>query len=596
MTCPSGYRLNSNNQCVLAYYLSPFGYKLEVIHEQVIVTTDLPLSEDEKESYIRSVASNSLLYVQQKDGSPVSDFLTWNIVPDSKYEWKKGIIRFDLIYSKSKESFPAVLELRPSSLPRVNTARRMLQVPETDSNSQPKDYQMPTFYYISQKAQDSWFIGFCIIYILVILTMFFLICVRPFVKELRNSVRVFWFAQNVMWFQIIFFFGFIAIEFRGALDDILLNIARASLRYFGGDIEFAFISDIHQLKNGYYLGKYTKIDETPYVFQRMFVPMMCYFITFAISLFLNGTAKDILVAIRSGICYSYGVQFMFLCCLNFVAFFSAGVYNGYTVIGTLVALLLFIMIWLEVFMNKLHVQTGKPNFMSGEKNKGMSTYDIIGESNDKKIRDYVNRWLNEIDCLLLLAMFIGFLGRAMVAACVILLILGLLALVSVLIIKQQFKIWKILLAFTFILTFIIAIIFQGVGRDPSLNTAYTLMVIFLICYFLMLLFNIIIWILRLIDLLTPDYSVASETVILEKTPRKPKNEIVTYQKEEEVAKITKEEKEELAYVVNYDREIDDRSAYSAAYLRENRGIPAGERKQLNLMDESRSGLNASGFN
>jgi hypothetical protein len=581
---------------VLAYYLSPFGYKLEVIHEQVIVTTDLPLSEDDKESYIRSVASNSLLYIQQKNGSPVSDFLTWSIVPDSKYEWRRGIIRFDLIYSKSKESFPAVLELRPSSLPRVNTARRMLQVPETNSNSQPKDYQIPTFYYISQKAQDSWFIGFCIIYILVILTMFFLICVRPFVKELRNSVRVFWFAQNVMWFQIIFFFGFIAIEFRGALDDILLNIARASLRYFGGDIEFAFISDIHQLKNGYYLGKYTKIDETPYVFQRMFVPMMCYFITFAISLFLNGTAKDILVAIRSGICYSYGVQFMFLCCLNFVAFFSAGVYNGYTVIGTLVALLLFIMIWLEVFMNKLHVQTGKPNFMSGEKNKGMSTYDIIGESNDKKIRDYVNRWLNEIDCLLLLAMFIGFLGRAMVAACVILLILGLLALVSVLIIKQQFKIWKILLAFTFILTFIIAIIFQGVGRDPSLDTAYTLMVIFLICYFLMLLFNIIIWILRLIDLLMPDYSVASETVILEKTPRKPKNEIVTYQKEEEVAKITKEEKEELAYVVNYDREIDDRSAYSAAYLRENRGIPAGERKQLNLMDESRSGLNASGFN
>lgn len=224
---------------------------------------------------------------------------------------------------------------------------------------------MPTYYHISQQAQDGWFIGFCIIYILVILTMFFLICVRPFVKELRNSVRVFWFAQNVMWFQIIFFFGFIAIEYRGALDDILTNIARASLRYFGGDIEFAFTSNMHQLKNGYYLGKYTKIDETPYVFQRMFVPMICYFITFACSLFLNGTAKDILVAIRSGICYSYGVQFMFLCCVNFVAFFGAGVYNGYTVIGTLIALVLFLMIWLEVFMNKLHVQTGKPNFMSG---------------------------------------------------------------------------------------------------------------------------------------------------------------------------------------------------------------------------------------
>ena len=42
-----------------------------------------------------------------------------------------------------------------------------------------------------------------------VVTMFFLICVRPFVRELRNSVRAFWFAQNVMWFQIIFFFGFI---------------------------------------------------------------------------------------------------------------------------------------------------------------------------------------------------------------------------------------------------------------------------------------------------------------------------------------------------------------------------------------------------
>lgn len=141
---------------------------------------------------------------------------------------------------------------------------RLLQV--TEANALPKEYKVPTYSYISPSTRNSWYIAFCILYILVIGTMIFLICIRPFNKSLRHSVRVFWFAQNVMWFQLCFLFGFLAVEFKGALDEILHEISQASLRYFGFDFEFPFISDIQQIKNGYYTGKYTGKGQTPYVF------------------------------------------------------------------------------------------------------------------------------------------------------------------------------------------------------------------------------------------------------------------------------------------------------------------------------------------
>ena len=600
VTCKDGYRLTAENKCEVAFFTRPFGYSLEVLHDQVLVTTNLEGSEDEKYEYIKRVGTDSLLNIAKKDGSGCGDFMKWKIIEDSKYEWQRGLVRFALEYTDDKEAYPAVLQLTPSSLPTVQ-AKRLLQ--ETSTNPDPKDYDMPTNYYISEGAKSGWYIGFVILYILVILTMFFLICIRPFFKELRHSVRCFWFAQNVMWFQVIFLYGYLAVEFKGALDEILKEISKASLRYFGADIEFTFVSNLNQLRNGYYVGKYTGSNETPYVFQRMLIPMICYFITYISSFVLSGTIKEIVIAIRSGIGFSYGVQFVFLCCVNFVAFFGAGAYNGYTIFGLILAVILLILVWVEVIMSKLQVQSHKPNFMFVEKNKGMATYDIIGESYDKRVRDYKNLWLNEVDCLLLIAMFLGFLGRAMIATCIIQPILAVLALVSILIIKQQFKIWKIILALTNILILVAMIILQAVGRQPSLSTVQGLTVFFMISVFLNLLFNIIIWILRLLDLLKPDYSKATETVYMEKTPRKPKNEMVTYQKEEAVTKISKEnqdarvvgyEEAENVNVVRYDRQIDDRSAHSA-YSRGGGNRPAYLARG-GLMDESRSGINDSRLN
>jgi hypothetical protein len=201
----------------------------------------------------------------------------------------------------------------------------------------------------------------------------------------------------------------------------------------------------------------------------MFFPVIAYFIAFILSLLPLGSAKEIIVAIRAGIGYSYGVQFAFMCCVNFVAFFGAGVYNGYTILGTIIALVLLIMIWMEVTMMKLQIKNMKSNVFTVDKNLGMSAYDIIGESNDKKIRDYKNGFINEVDCLLLMAMTLGFLGRAFIIEAIVLILLGILAFVSIVTIKQQFKGPKLALAGVHILATIAILIFYFIGREPSLG-------------------------------------------------------------------------------------------------------------------------------
>lgn len=309
----------------------------------------------------------------------------------------------------------------------------------------------------------------------------------------------------------------------------------------------------------------------------MVYPVLAYYIFWLISLAPTGPARDIIIAIRAGIGFSYGVQFAFMCCINFVAFFGAGAYNGYTIFGTLIALALLVMLWVEVIMFKQQVNNNRVNFMCVEKNKGMSTFDILPESGDKRIRDYKNWFFNEVDGLLLAAMIIGGFGRYFLIQTILLLIVSVLIVLSILMIKQQFKIWKMMLSVLFVALNLVILIFYFSGREVALSTVELLTIVFLIVFFLMIIVNVIIWILRLLDLLQSDIRLnRRDDIYLEKAPRKPQNEIVTYQREEDVAKISKSPRNAnvsganvSAY--NFQRDVQDRSVY------ENRSDVAGQR-------------------
>ena len=108
-------------------------------------------------------------------------------------------------------------------------------------------------------------------------------------------------------------------------------------------------------------------------------------------------------------------------------------------------------------------------------------------------------------------------------------------------IKQQFKIWKLLLAGLYTLSLIMVLVFYFAGRSPSLGTVNTLTIIFMIIFLLGVLINIIIWILRLLNLLTADIRLKREEVyaVGEKVTRKPQGEMVVYQREENVDKEIK---------------------------------------------------------
>ena len=350
----------------------------------------------------------------------------------------------------------------------------------------------------------------------------------------------------------------------------------------------------------------------------MLFPVVAYYIFWIISLFPIGPTRDIIIAIRSGIGFSYGVQFVFMCCINFVAFIGAGVFTGYTIFGTLIALALLIMVWVEVIMMKIQVNNNLTNFMTVEKNKGMATYDILSESGDKRIRDYKNWMFNEVDGLLIAAMIIGLFGRSFLIQTLLLILVSIAIVLSIVMIKQQFKIWKVALSVLFLANNLLTLIFYLSGRDASLSTVNLLTIIFMVIFFLLILVNIIIWILRLLDLLQADIRLnRRDEVYVDKAPRKPQSEIVTYQREEDVAKISKSPKSANVSAYNFQRDVQDRSAYGdrsdvvvQRSIYENRSDNAGQRvvsenrndiASQRIVSESRSDIvgrasgNVSGF-
>ena len=485
----------------LIYYQQPFVYSLEIINDQILVYVQISLSQSELQSYIKSIARDDLLSIKNSNGSPVTEVMNWNIIPESVYEWGRGVVRFHINFSHSAESFVSNIELRPVLLPTsAEVQSRLLEA--TASDKAPKNVQIPSFTVATESTKKVWYFVFSAIYCCVIMCMFFLIFIRPFNKSLRNSVRVFWIAQNIMWFQVLFLFGFLAVDFRGYLDEVLFNLSSASLRYFGADIEVPFIANIQSVRNGYYLGKYTGKDQTPYVFQKMFIPLMGYFLMWALSALPLGSSRDVIIAMRSGIGFSYGIQFAFMCTINLVAFVQAAVFTPYTIVGSFAAVVLIILLWTELILLKMQlVQKKRAGRLLVLKNKGLAAFDSIGRTEEQDSRDFKFFPLGEADCLLLTAMVIGATGRNQFVQPILLTVCNLGIIGAIVAVNQQFKLVKRVLALLMLCTQLSMFVFLSMKAEVTLSSINFMVVIFIVLFLLTLATNALLLCLRLIGLL-----------------------------------------------------------------------------------------------
>jgi hypothetical protein len=488
------------------FFRNPFNYRIELLHDQLFVYTDTGLTKQDNSLYLESILSDSLLSITKNDRSSVSDFLTWKVLENSKYEWERGILRFRLIFSRSSEGFISLMEVRPPRLPyslsyKSASQNRLLST-TTEESRGPKELVIPTYTTTSEAARKAWFGGFSILYILTILMMIFLVLIRPFNKSLRDSVTSFWFAQNIMWFQLIFLFGFLAVDFRGYLDQVLLNLSASSLSYFGSDIEFSFLSNLDHIKNSYYVGKYTASGKTHYLYQKMCIPMVAYLSTWVISALPLGSIKEMIIAIRSGIGISYATQFCFLAAVNFVSFFGAQVYTRYTVTGMIFCIITILLLWFEISLMKLQLFKDKtPYRLFVTKNKGMIFFDASHKEDKLGRRIYKKVPLMEIDCILASAIIIGALGKAQMAQPIILSILAALTILSICLTKQRFKTLKLILGCFYTVTVLLLFIFYYMKANISVESINFMIAIFLIFFFTTLALNLLITVLRVVKIL-----------------------------------------------------------------------------------------------
>ena len=516
VSCIPGYKLTSTRTCKKIFYEGAFDYKIEIIHDQLIFYINNSGNKDQNREYLRSVVADDFLSISKLNadgsGEPGPSQLSWKVTPQSEYEWEKGIVRFSLQYSDSCEAFNGIVEALPVNVPPAGfnslnfdnsgTRIRSLQIYSL-TNNKPKIYQIPTYIFISSLGIFNWYAFFSSLYAVIIAVMIFSIILRPFFFSLRYQIKTFWVVQNIMWFQFLSLFGFSSTEFRGSLDEILLGISKASLRYFGLEYEFIFTKKIDDIRNGHYVGKYTAENQTPYVFEKMFIPVIVYLLVWIASVIpIKRKIQEMIVSLRVAIGYCYIVQFAYLIGVNWISFSNAKAYNAYTISGLVMSILLFLLCAAEVFINKFQISNNGKFGLTFEQFMGIVTFDIV-TIKEEVFDPRSSRWtvFTEADCLIAGAFVMGLSGRSAGAQSLTLLMISVVMIVCFLCTNQQYFKWKFALMLCFHFTCWFMLSFAYFKRDITVKIAESMHVIFLIVFMAAFAFIFIILSYRIRDLL-----------------------------------------------------------------------------------------------
>jgi hypothetical protein len=371
-SCDQDYVLDvKTKRCPHGPYLDAFPYSVEIVHDQLFVQIDVtedPALADRKREYLESIVSDGLVVMKKADDptefrrAKLPCSITWTHIPHSPFEWERGLTRFRLRYEEDCQGFMALIAVQTSLLPpkeilkdSARGAKRDSRVLEaSEMSSDPKRYLVPTGLQISGEDEGRWLFAFHIVYSISIIVILYAVLVRPFISRLRGKPETFWPVHYCMWFQLIALFGFVSVEFRGSLDNIYFAVSAASLRYFSFSGELLnFFSDLDAYRNGYYVGKYTGKNLTPYLMQMLFFPVAAYLLLWMCSMILRcEKVKRVVVSMRTAVGMGFGVQMMFLCGINWMAFFCTAKYNGVTITGFVVSVLVFCLLWWEVGSHK----------------------------------------------------------------------------------------------------------------------------------------------------------------------------------------------------------------------------------------------------
>jgi hypothetical protein len=370
-TCPQGWKFRKDRYkgCELIVYTDAFDYSIDIFHEQLFLELNLPqLDKQEKHDYIQSIIGKDLIKITTADGGDeVTDRIALAVVPNSRFEWEQGTVRFYLNYLKDTEAFEAKVECRPFRIPPKSSSgskNRLLVFNSTTYDKLSKDYIIPSGVYLDLNKLNDWSTLFWLLSLLATAVQIYLLLLRPFYSQGREDPKLYWLGHYIVWYQFVSLLGYSAAEFRASLDKILLSAADTSFRCLGFNIEPMFINELQSYRNSYYTGKYTASNQTPLLAQKMFFQVCIYSLSWILSLMPLRKFKPIFQELRNSLLVCFGIQMMFISSVNILNFFGAKVYTAVPIISFLVSVLSVILLAINCVLlrNYSQVDEDAPEF------------------------------------------------------------------------------------------------------------------------------------------------------------------------------------------------------------------------------------------
>jgi hypothetical protein len=449
--CNIGWRFDSTKKCVREYYPEAFNYRVEVLQGQIMLWI---LIEDkvELEEFIYSVDKSRLFKVelfvlsnQQVVVLPPEvqrsdeNAKMLGLVTQSELEFHRGLVRYKINDENSREPIAVKFTTTPNLLPKSyngnsqKLSRRELS--EVQSSFFSNYSLFSTFNYTSSNSiqRGSTYIllpaninlpeeiikFFTYIHSFISLSfdlvILFLIFVRPFISSLRHSRRTFWILQPILFFKITSLLGVAGPAFRGSLDYLLLNLFKSSFSLlhientnFNVNTSWTFFTKSIRLDLAFYQGKYTLTEDSPFLLERFTLPSLFYialWVTSFVLFFVNKGSKKTLAEVISSARVATGIcflpQFTFLSGTTWIAFFGSGVYTAFTIIATIFATLVVLLLSSDILLLKYQSHQSErvslPQSLKGflyTESKGLLEYDnetyLVIKAEDQEV-EFVKR-------------------------------------------------------------------------------------------------------------------------------------------------------------------------------------------------------------
>jgi hypothetical protein len=345
-----------------------------------------------------------------------------------------------------------------------------------------------------------------------IVTLLFLIFVRPFIATLRNSKQAFWFLHFVAWSQTILLNGFIATYFNGALDRVLFDAADSSFRLFSFKYEFAMVTELDKLVNEYYLGKFTMFESTPNIIQKALVPIILLLVTTLCSACCQKCPKlkEIFVHMRLGVSCSFAVQYVFLAVITINAFANAGIFNGLTIVGLVVSIAVLLIVFIDLTLLKAQYKGSFQKltaFTLVDSTKGFGLMDSLKDTASKLLV-----YFTEIDYLLLISAVYAILGKWPVPQLIVLLVIVLLMGLSTWRLEQDYRYLKVAVVACLAVFYVLCLVFATQGQAISLELVQKLTTAIIVLYLIGLSLLIVIHGARLVFVLRQLFKCESKSL------------------------------------------------------------------------------------